>query len=186
MGSLDALEIDWDSDAETGRDEIEGWVPGLLRLVGIDADPISSREHILIANPIERSWRAGKSLDLAALLGQIQRPPLHKLGVFEVDDFFPPKRGPLLGAHGYGRASSARWRQVTRSKEQRLVTAQEQAMDKCNVIATIEQDLTDEVAELNDTWEVVSLEIEEVEIGLEKTDISVDDFVLVWIPTKID
>ena len=83
-------------------------------------------------------------------------------------------------------ASSARRRQVTRSKEQRLVTAQEKAMDKWNVIATLEQDLTDEVAEINDTWEIVSLEIEEVEIGLEKMDISVDDFVLVWIPVKID
>jgi uncharacterized protein DUF87 len=91
VGSLNAPDIDWDSAAEAARDEIEGWVSGLLGLIGIEADPISSREHILVANLIERSWRAGKSLDLATLLGQIQRPPIRKLGVFDVDDFFPPK-----------------------------------------------------------------------------------------------
>ncbi|NOX24451.1 MAG: ATP-binding protein [Actinobacteria bacterium] len=91
VGSLDAPAIDWEKDAEAARDEIEGWVSGLLGLIGIDADPISSREHILLANLIERSWRAGNSLDLATLLGQIQRPPIRKLGVFEIDDFFPPK-----------------------------------------------------------------------------------------------
>ncbi len=91
IGSLEAPVINWDSEEETARDEIEGWVSGLLGLIGVDADPISSREHILLANLIERSWRAGNSLDLATLLGQIQRPPIRKLGVFEIDDFFPPK-----------------------------------------------------------------------------------------------
>ncbi len=91
IGSLDAPVLNWDAEAETARDEIEGWVSGLLSLIGVDADPISSREHILLANLIERSWRAGNSLDLTTLLGQIQRPPIRKLGVFEIDDFFPPK-----------------------------------------------------------------------------------------------
>ena len=78
------------SDAETMRDEIDGYVSGLLGLVGIEADPLSSREHILLANLIETSWVAGQSLDLPALVGQVQAPPLRKLGVFELDAFFPP------------------------------------------------------------------------------------------------
>ncbi len=77
-------------DIETMRDEIDGYVSGLLGLVGIDADPLSSREHILLANLIETSWAAGRSLDLATLVGQVQTPPMRKLGVFELDVFFPP------------------------------------------------------------------------------------------------
>ena len=77
-------------DLETMRDEIEGFVSGLLSLIGIDADPLSSREHILLSNLIEASWSGGKSLDLAALVGQVGTPPIRKLGVFELDTFFPP------------------------------------------------------------------------------------------------
>jgi hypothetical protein len=79
------------SDAEAVGDEIEGFVSGLLSLVGIDADPLSSREHILLSNLILNEWTAGRSLDLPTLVGMIQQPPIRKLGVFELDQFFPPK-----------------------------------------------------------------------------------------------
>ncbi|MDJ0496515.1 MAG: ATP-binding protein [Acidimicrobiia bacterium] len=91
IGSLTAPDADWDTEAEALRDEIEGFVSGLLGLVEIEADPISSREHILIANLIENAWRANRDLDMASLLAEIQRPPLRKLGVFELDTFFPEK-----------------------------------------------------------------------------------------------
>jgi len=91
VGSLAAPDLSWDDDAETLRDEIQGFVSGLLGLIGVEADPISSREHILLSNLIEHSWRQGADLDLGALLGQVQRPPLRKLGVFEIDAFFPEK-----------------------------------------------------------------------------------------------
>jgi hypothetical protein len=79
------------TDLETVHDEIEGYVSGLLGLVGIEADPLSSREHILLANLIETSWMAGRSLDLAQLVAQVPDPPIRKLGVFEMDTFFPAK-----------------------------------------------------------------------------------------------
>jgi hypothetical protein len=91
VGSLTNPGLDWDTDAEVLREEIQGFVSGLLGLIGIDADPISSREHILLSNLIEHGWRRGTDLDLAALLAQIQAPPMRKLGVFEVDTFFPEK-----------------------------------------------------------------------------------------------
>ena len=90
VGSLRAPELSWDTEAETLRDEIEGTVTSLLGLVGITADPLSSREHVLLSNLVENAWRAGQSLDLGSLIGQIQSPPLRKLGVFEIDAFFPP------------------------------------------------------------------------------------------------
>jgi hypothetical protein len=79
------------TDAEIVGDEIEGYVAGLLSLVGIEADPLSSREHILLSNLVEHAWSQGRSLDLAALVGMVGNPPIRKLGVFELDQFFPPK-----------------------------------------------------------------------------------------------
>ncbi|MFT3855594.1 MAG: DUF853 family protein [Ilumatobacteraceae bacterium] len=79
------------SDAETVGDEIDGFVSGLLGLVGIDADPLSSREHILLTNLVHDAWSKGLSPDLPTLVGWVQSPPIRKLGVFELDQFFPPK-----------------------------------------------------------------------------------------------
>ncbi len=77
-------------DAEIVGDEIEGYVSGLLGLVGIEADPLSSREHILLSNLIHDAWTNGRALDLPALVGLVGSPPIRKLGVFEIDQFFPP------------------------------------------------------------------------------------------------
>jgi len=91
IGSLHAPSLSWETEAETLRDEIEGTVTSLLALIGVAADPLASREHVLLSNLIENAWRAGRDLDLGLLIGEIQSPPLRKLGVFEIDAFFPPK-----------------------------------------------------------------------------------------------
>ena len=90
------------SEIELMRDEIEGFVSSLLALVGVGGDPISSREHILLSNLIEHAWQQGRDLDLPALVGQIQDPPLRKLGVIDIDSFFPQKdrRGLALKING--------------------------------------------------------------------------------------
>ena len=41
--------------------------PGLLALLGIDADPVRSREHILLSNVFETSWRDGPRSRLVAV-----------------------------------------------------------------------------------------------------------------------
>jgi hypothetical protein len=89
LGNLSAPEASWDQHGETIRDEIEGLVSGLLVLAGMDADPLTSREHILLSNLVEHAWREGRDLDLPALLAQIQAPPIRKLGVFDLDTFYP-------------------------------------------------------------------------------------------------
>lgn len=78
------------ADAEAMREEIDGLVQGLLNLVNVKSDPLSGREHVLLANLIHHAWDAGTDLDLARLLAQIQNPPMRKLGVIELDTFFPP------------------------------------------------------------------------------------------------
>jgi hypothetical protein len=91
IGNLEVPDLSWETDAEAMRDEIQSFVSGLLGLVSIAADPISSREHILLSNLVEHSWRRGESIDITKLITQITTPPIRKLGVFEVDMFFPEK-----------------------------------------------------------------------------------------------
>jgi hypothetical protein len=87
VGSLQAPATD---DVEIVADEIEGLVSGLLGLVGIEADPLASREHILLSNLIQHAWSSGTAIDLPTLVVMVQQPPIRKLGVFELDQFFPP------------------------------------------------------------------------------------------------
>jgi hypothetical protein len=82
---------DWDHDAEGVRARISGTVSALLGLLSIDADPVRSREHILLSNLFEYAWRRNRDLDLAQLILQINQPPFAKLGAFDVDTFFPEK-----------------------------------------------------------------------------------------------
>ena len=91
LGSLAAPALDFESHVEALRERISGTVAALLGLVGINADPIRSREAILLANIFEHFWSRGEDLDLAKLILSIQKPPLRKLGVFEVDTFYPEK-----------------------------------------------------------------------------------------------
>jgi hypothetical protein len=72
------------------RDRIISTVTALLALLGIEVDPITSREHILLSNIIESAWAAGKTLDLAGMIGAIQTPPFERVGIMALDVFYPP------------------------------------------------------------------------------------------------
>ena len=73
------------------RDRIQSTVTALLALLGIEADPITSREHILLSNIIESSWAEGKALDLAGMIRAIQSPPFERIGIMDLEAFYPPK-----------------------------------------------------------------------------------------------
>ncbi len=91
LASLAAPGLSWDENLEPLREQIQGTVSALLGLVGIDADPLQSREHILLSNIFEHFWRQGEDLDLTRLIQAIQSPPVRQVGVFDVDTFFPEK-----------------------------------------------------------------------------------------------
>ncbi len=91
LGSLAAPELDWETEAEAIRDRIAGTVAALLGLAGVDADPIRSREGILLATIFEYYWQRDEDLDLAKLILAINEPPVRQMGVFDVDTFYPPK-----------------------------------------------------------------------------------------------
>jgi len=79
------------NDTELLRERIGTTVTGLLGLLGVDADPIQSREHILLSTILGHAWRQGSDLDLAAVIQGIQSPPVAKIGVMDVEAFFPSK-----------------------------------------------------------------------------------------------
>ncbi len=78
-------------DAELLSERAATTATSLLSLLGREADPLRSRDHILLATLLEQAWRAGSDLDLPALIQQIQRPPLSRVGVVAVDTFYPEK-----------------------------------------------------------------------------------------------
>jgi hypothetical protein len=78
-------------DADAFRDRVLSAVTGLLGLLGIDADPVKSREHILLSSILDDAWRKGTNLDLGALIQAIQQPPFTRLGVMELESVYPSK-----------------------------------------------------------------------------------------------
>jgi len=78
-------------DDEMLRERAQTTVSSLLALAGRDADPVKSREHILLSTILLGAWAAGESPDLAALIERVQRPPMKKVGVMDIDSFFPQK-----------------------------------------------------------------------------------------------
>ena len=96
-------------DAELLGERVGTTATSLLNLVGLDADPLQSPEHILLANILKTSWESGQDLTLSSLIQSIQSPPFSKLGVMDLESVFSSKDrfalamrfNNLLGAPGF-------------------------------------------------------------------------------------
>lgn len=91
LHSLQVPALDWEGNAEMLRETISGTVSALLALLNIESDPLTGREHSLLATIIEHSWRAGQDMDLARLITQVHKPPFDQLGVLPLEIFYPEK-----------------------------------------------------------------------------------------------
>jgi len=89
LASLGAPELDWEDNKELMLEVIASTATALLALVGVTADPVRSREHILLANILEEAWQVGEDLSLEHLIELIQTPPFEKLGALDVEKFYP-------------------------------------------------------------------------------------------------
>jgi hypothetical protein len=89
LKSFDAPNETVRQDSELLAERINTTATSLLGLIGVTADPLRSREHILISNILQQEWSNGRNLDVAALIQQIQSPSITKIGVMELDSFFP-------------------------------------------------------------------------------------------------
>ncbi len=79
------------ADAETLREKVDAAVSSLLALAGVEADPLQSREHVYLANLLHHAWRQGRSMDLPGLVRAILEPPIARVGVLDLETFFPAK-----------------------------------------------------------------------------------------------
>jgi hypothetical protein len=78
-------------DSDALSEKIQITTTSLLALLNINADPVTSREHILIANILSNSWVNGKNLEIASLIRAIQEPPFTQIGVMDIESFYPQK-----------------------------------------------------------------------------------------------
>ena len=81
-----------DSDDVEGRAErAQTTASSLLGLLKLDTDPLKSREYILLSALISHEWEHGRALDLPTLIERIQNPPFSKVGVLDIETFYPAK-----------------------------------------------------------------------------------------------
>lgn len=78
-------------DSAAVREKALSITASLLGLLGIDANPLKSREFILISTIIQQAWEGGKDVDIATLVQQVQKPPFTKMGALDIDTFYPVK-----------------------------------------------------------------------------------------------
>ena len=89
LRALTAPSADILNDTEALRERIMAAVSGLLALLQIDADPISSREYILLSSILDTSWRQGNDVEMGMLIRLIQEPPFDKVGFLDLESFYP-------------------------------------------------------------------------------------------------
>ncbi|HSL93004.1 MAG TPA: DUF87 domain-containing protein, partial [Bacillota bacterium] len=91
LRSFDAPSRELQADFDAYRDMVQSTVTGLLTLVGLDIDPLVGREHILLANIFESAWGQGRDLSLADIITEIQTPPFARIGIMDLDTFYPSR-----------------------------------------------------------------------------------------------
>jgi hypothetical protein len=78
-------------DTAALRERIATVVSGLLALLDRDANPINSRDHVLLSTIFEDAWRKGTGLDMASLIAAVQKPAFDKVGAFDLETFYSAK-----------------------------------------------------------------------------------------------
>lgn len=91
MKSFAAPDEELRADRELMRDRVTATATSLLGMAGIDADPVQSREHALLANIFDSAWKNGEDLDLGGVIARVQKPPFEKVGVLDLESFYPSK-----------------------------------------------------------------------------------------------
>ncbi|MFM8415072.1 MAG: helicase HerA domain-containing protein [Planctomycetota bacterium] len=89
LASLDAPPPHVLADPEARRERIESLVSGILALVGIDAEPGTSREHVLLSTIVESLWQSGQKVDFGTLVRTIPTPPIDRVGFLDLENFYP-------------------------------------------------------------------------------------------------
>src|SRR5207248_240407 len=71
--------------------KINATVTAILGLSGITADPVQSREHVLVSSLIQKAALEKRDIDLTSLIKEIQTPSIRTVGAYNLETFFPAK-----------------------------------------------------------------------------------------------
>jgi len=91
LRSFEAPPKDILEDDNLFSERIQTTASGILSLLGIAGDPLTSREHILISMVLEGRWKQGLDLDLPGLIAALADPPFAQVGVLPLETFYPSK-----------------------------------------------------------------------------------------------
>ena len=89
MSSLDTPPPEIMEDSDTFSSYLKSTTVSLLSLVGIVADPLDSKEYILLAQILTKAWLADEEVKIETIIGKIINPSFKKIGVLPLDDFYP-------------------------------------------------------------------------------------------------
>ena len=89
LASLEAPPSEVMDESDTLASFLKSTVSSLLSLIGIEADPINSKEYIILAQIILDGWRSGRDISIEELIGSIINPPFTKVGVLPLDSYYP-------------------------------------------------------------------------------------------------
>ena len=89
MSSLETPPPEIMEDSDTFSSYLKSTTVSLLSLVGIVADPLDSKEYILLAQIMTKAWLADEDMSIESIIGKIINPSFKKIGVLPLDDFYP-------------------------------------------------------------------------------------------------
>ena len=89
MSSLETPPAEFMGDSDTFTSYLKSTTSSLLSLVGINADPLDSKEYILLAQIITKTWLAKEDLSIESIIGKIINPSFSNIGVLPLDTFYP-------------------------------------------------------------------------------------------------
>lgn len=77
------------SDEEIFSNYINSLAASVLSLIGMSSEDMSSKEQLLISTIFESKFKEQKDVSIEELINFIANPPFKKIGVFDVDTFYP-------------------------------------------------------------------------------------------------
>lgn len=78
-------------DPDLLQSALSAAITALLGLLQIEADPLRSREFILLSNLVGRAWIRGESRNLGQLVEEVRHPSMDRLGVLSLEEFYPER-----------------------------------------------------------------------------------------------
>lgn len=89
MHSFDCPDASVMEDSDTLREQISCTATSILALLSMEADPVKSKEHILLSSILNFEWKAGRDLNLYTLVEKIANPPIKQLGAMPLEAIYP-------------------------------------------------------------------------------------------------